>query len=71
MLTSSVQGPLVPTWLTLKKLPCQFACVAKDIASNLGKVLAADEKNNIFSEPRFCVALDTINGWETELEIED
>nr|PNR62206.1 hypothetical protein PHYPA_000630 [Physcomitrium patens] len=41
------KGMLVPTWITLKKLPVQFTYVASTIASSLGKVLAADAELEI------------------------
>ena len=68
---SSSRGMLIPTWITLKKLPLQFFGVAQEIAASLGKVLGRDAQNSYFKDPRFCIALDTSTGWETELEIED
>ena len=55
----------------LKKLPLQFFGIAQDIAATLGKVLGKDTQNYYFKDPRFCIALDSSLGWETELEIED
>lgn len=68
---SSSHGMLIPTWITLKKLPLQFFGVAQEIAASLGKVLGKDSQNCYFKDPRFCIALHTSLGWETELEIED
>ena len=68
---ASSRGMLIPTWITLKKLPLQFFGVAQDIAATLEKVLGKDANNCYFKDPRFCIALDTSRGWETELEIED
>ena len=68
---SSSRGMFIPTWITLKKLPLQFFGVAHEIAASLGKVLGKDSQNCHFKDPRFCIALDTSKGWETELEIED
>lgn len=49
----------IPTWMTLKKLPIQFACVATIIAGNLNKVFATEMSNNLFVESRFYVILNT------------
>ena len=68
---SSNRGMLIPTWITLKKLPLQYFGVAHEIAASLGKVLGKDSQNCYFKDPRFCIGLDTSRGWETELEIED
>lgn len=62
---------LIPTWITLKKLPLHFFGVAQEIAASLGKVLGKDAQNTYFKDPKFCIALDTSVGWKTELEIED
>nr|PNR32341.1 hypothetical protein PHYPA_026467 [Physcomitrium patens] len=59
------------SWITLKRPPWQHACVPSEIASNLGIVLARNESKSIIPGPHFCVALDTSNGWKTEIEIED
>ena len=68
---ASSQGMLIPTWITLKKLPLQFFGVAHEIAATLGKVLGKDAQNSYFKDPRFYIALDTSLGWETELEIKE
>ena len=65
------RGMLVPTWITLRRLPLQFFGVAQEIAATLGKVLGKDGQNSYFKDPRFCIALDTSQGWETEIEIEN
>lgn len=62
---------LIPTWITLKKLPLQYYGVAQEIAASLGRVIGKDTHNCHFRDPRFCIALDTSLGWETEIEIED
>ena len=62
---------LIPTWITLKRLPLHFFSVAQEIAATLGRVLGKDAQNSHFKDPRFCVALDTSQGWKTEIEIED
>ena len=62
---------LIPTWITLKKLPLQFFGVAHEIAASLGKVLGKDSQNCYFKDPKFYIALDTSRGWKTELEIKD
>ena len=62
---------LIPTWITLKKLPLHYFGVAQEIAASLGTVLGKDAQNNHFKDPRFCIALDTSTRWETEIEIED
>lgn len=64
---SCSRGMLIPTWRTLKKLPPQFFSVAQEIAASLGKVLGRDTQNCLFKDPKFCVALDTSSGWETEV----
>ena len=68
---SSSRGMLIPTWITLKKLPLQFFGVAQEIVASLGKVLEKDAQNYYFKDPRFCIALDTSLGWKSELEIKD
>lgn len=56
-------GLLIPTWISLVKLPMEYKPVEGLIAASLGTVYATDSQNHKLRDPRFCVGLDLANGW--------
>ena len=59
----------VPTWVTLRGIPGEFLGVAKDIAAGLGELLGSDKRNACTADQRFCVALQSGQGWKTQLAV--
>lgn len=59
----------IPTWITLRRVPDEFQCVAKQIAEGIGEVLGGDKQNSTLHDQRFCVALPAGNGWVTSVEV--
>lgn len=60
---SSPIGLKLPTWVTLKQLPLEYAPSAHLIAQGLGEVLGVGQTNEFAKFPRFCVAMDVERGW--------
>lgn len=61
----------VPTWVTLRGIPGEFLGVAKDIAAGLGDLLGFDKRNDHTADQRFCVALQSGQGWKTQLAVQN
>lgn len=55
----------VPTWVTLRGIPREFLGVGKEIAGGLGELLGCDKRNASLADQRFCVALQSGQGWKT------
>lgn len=65
------KGMLMPTWITLRRVPDEFQCVANQIAQGLGKVLGGDRQNSTLTDQRFCVALPAGAGWVPSVVVEN
>lgn len=63
------RGMLVPTWVTLRRVPDEFQGVARQIAQCLGEVLGGDKNNSTLEDQRFCLALPAGEGWEPSVTV--
>lgn len=59
----------IPTWVTLKQIPEEFQAVAMEIAEGIGELIGLDSSNDHSQDPRFCIALDSSKGWESEVYV--
>lgn len=66
---SNPKGMLVPTWVTLRRVPYEFQRVARQIAQGLGKVLGGDRHNSTLEDQKFCLALLAGDGWKTSVTV--
>jgi hypothetical protein len=64
------QDLIVPTWITLRKLPREYLKSAEKIAQQLGKLIGSDPDNPTRKEPRFCIGLQPHLGWESQVIIQ-
>lgn len=58
---------LIPTWITLRKLPREYRRSAPEIAATIGKVIGQEGHAPHNNDLRFCVGLKSGAGWETEV----
>lgn len=66
---SNSRGMLVPTWITLRRVPDEFQRVARQIAQGIGEVLGGDRHNSTLEDQRFCLALPAGDGWEPSVTV--
>jgi hypothetical protein len=52
------------TWIILRQVPPEFGGVIQQIAARIGEVLDSDPNNRGANDPRFCVSLQSSQGWE-------
>jgi hypothetical protein len=65
------KGMKIPTWITLRKLSMEFWSVGGIIMVGLGIMLGFDKTTIQVVEQRFCVALESGDGWETLMVVEN
>jgi hypothetical protein len=62
-------GLLIPTWISLVKLPHEYKPIEGYLASTIGPIYTVDQANATLRDPRFCVGLDVSDGWPSALKI--
>lgn len=67
--SANPKGMKIPTWITLRRVPDEFQCMARQIAEGLGEVLGGDKQNSTLEDQRFCIALPAGDGWATSVEV--
>jgi hypothetical protein len=67
--SSKPVGLKVPTWVTLKEVRGEFLGVADQIAADLGEVVGSDKRNAYCTDPSFCVALTSGEGYRSQLSV--
>lgn len=66
---SNPKGILVPTWVTLRRVPDEFQSVVRQIAQGLEEVLGGDRNNSTMDDQRFYLALPAGDGWEPTVTV--